>query len=65
MASTSRKQDRVVTIEIRTIGVVYHQQEKSYFYDVPVDDDQTVTVLDFSETWPEESGVLTYAVMHG
>lgn len=65
-ASTKKpKAQKCVTVWARVKSVPYIQSEQAYVLDIDVDDDQTVAVVDFTETWPEESGVITYVVTDG
>lgn len=65
MGAVSRKvpkAQKCVTVWARVKSVPYIQSEQAYVLDIDVEDDQSVQVVDFVETWPEESGVLTYVV---
>lgn len=56
---------RQVEIEVFQQPVRYNEETNSYVGGVEVRPDDRVTVLDFTETWTRESGILTVSVARG
>jgi hypothetical protein len=57
--------NRVVEIEVNNIPVVYNEATRSFNTGVAAGPDDQIVVLAFAETWQNESGILTVAVVHG
>jgi hypothetical protein len=57
--------ERQVEIEVFQQPVTYNQETNSYVGGVTVGPDDRVSVLDFTETWTRESGILTVSVARG
>ena len=57
--------NRVVEIEVNNIPVTYNEYTKSFNTGVACGPDDQIVVLGFAETWQNESGILTVAVVHG
>jgi len=55
--------ETTATVEVFVAGIPFVQASGAYTWDIPVNDNQRIEVLDFGETWEGESGVLVYAVV--
>lgn len=65
-SSKAKKDDnRVVEIEVNNIPVTYNEAARSFSTGVGCGPDDQVVVLGFAETWQNESGILTVAIVHG
>lgn len=60
----SKTSKKFVEIRVMNIPVTFDPEFKDYRIGLDVGPDDTVTVLDFAETWQNESGIVTVAVAH-
>jgi predicted protein tyrosine phosphatase len=66
MPPASKKDDgRTVEVEVRHLHVLYNDEAGSYTAGVAVGKSDSVAVVDFAETWQNESGIITVAVVRG
>ena len=56
---------RVVEIDVFNLPVSFNQDTNAFSTGVECEQNDTVTVLDFTETWTRESGILTVSVARG
>jgi len=59
------QENRVVEIEVNNIPVTYNEATRSFNTGVGAGPDDQIVVLGFAETWQNESGILTVAIVHG
>jgi hypothetical protein len=65
-SQSSKKPDpRLVEVEVNNIPVTYNEARRSYSTAIDAGTKDQVVVLDFAETWQNETGVLTVAVIRG
>lgn len=65
MAPRKPADKRTVEVEVRNIHTTFNAETGSYVTGVECDPDDRVTVVDFSETWQNESAIITVAVARG
>jgi hypothetical protein len=55
----------MVEVEVRHINAPFNPETQSYVTGLECDPDDRVTVVDFAETWQNESAIITIAVARG
>lgn len=65
MAPRKPADKRTVEVEVKNIHAPFNPETQSYVTGLECDPDDRVTVVDFAETWQNESAIITVAVARG
>jgi hypothetical protein len=65
MAPRKPSDKRTVEVEVKNIHAPFNPETQSYVTGLECGPDDRVTVVDFAETWQNESAIVTVAVARG